>query len=151
MERWWAKKNRKLCRNIWENSTYTAEDSAHWRVDPRDGRDRAVAQHLEVELEELLAGAQFLNSSVRKRRRRIELSQLKQDVSLLPNISKPFVKEKKMVHLLSVASVSGNEWTKWMSDMLDFDEFASNNLKMNGREWREKRNRRTQDRNLISN
>ena len=70
-----------------------------------------MAQHLDVELEELLAGAQFLNSSVRKRRRRIELSQLKQDVSLLPNIPKPFVKEKKMVHLLSVASVSGNEWT----------------------------------------
>ena len=54
-----------------------------------------MVQHLEVELEELLAGAQFLKSVVWKRRRRIELSQLKQDVFLLPNILKPFVKEKK--------------------------------------------------------
>ena len=54
-----------------------------------------MAQHLEVELEELLAEAQFLNSLVRKRRRRIELSQLKQDVPLLLNIPKPVCERKE--------------------------------------------------------
>ena len=46
---------------------------------------------------------------------------------------KPFVKRKKIVHLLSVASVSGNEWTEWMLDILNSRKIASNHLK---REWK---------------
>ena len=42
-------------------------------------------------------------------------------------------KKRKIKHLLSVTSVSGNEWTEWMSDILNLREIASNNLK---KEWK---------------